>query len=206
VSYHSAQEVDVSERHGGEDVVVCASSNEEVHDVASRLLEAGGPSDGVQLMRIPRSLHVRAGIQERANGVERSAASGQVERKRVVSDIANVRIGPPLEEELDCIRMPHGDMKSGRARMTSSDEIRLFVEENANLRHIARTTRSKEALCGGSAAAVHLGLQGAPAGEPTLSGHGALSIGQPGFWFVLAERSQPLLCQLLQVLEGGPFR
>ena len=61
--------------------------------------EACRPSDDLELVRITRPVHIRTGIQQRADDLHTTATSGKVEGRGVVACVARVGISAMLEQQ-----------------------------------------------------------------------------------------------------------
>src|SRR5262245_23380576 len=86
----SANVVHASRRDGRVDVVPRAVSQEIVYDVASRLAEAGGPPDYLELVAVAAADGIRAMFDQQLDDRELLFLGREMERHRVVAFVADV--------------------------------------------------------------------------------------------------------------------
>jgi hypothetical protein len=73
------------------------------------------PTDHVAVVHVSAPVNVSAGIEEKADAAERSIRRREMERRRVVPDVASVWIRAVFEEQPHCLGMAYGHVQPGGA-------------------------------------------------------------------------------------------
>jgi hypothetical protein len=102
----------IIEGHGRKDVV--ASSALEQHLDRGFVADTGSPSDDVALVQVANAVDVSAGVEEDSDALEISVRRSKMQRARVVSGVASIRIGPSFASFFRY----SSDARSGRLRDT----------------------------------------------------------------------------------------
>jgi hypothetical protein len=166
-----------------------------------------GPADDVALVHIAAAVNVGTGVEQHSNAFEVTTTSREMQRRRVIADVAQVRIGAMIDQQLQDCRMTNGLMQAGAPISRSlANEARIRVEQRAKCIEVATRAGLKVCLDGGCAAAIDLGFQCSPARKAVFSRNRILRVGKSGDRIGGPQLAQPLFGQLLQILERRAIR
>ena len=116
------------------------------------------------------------------------------------------RIGAVLDQQAQRIRVAHGQMQPGAARGDAlARETGIAFQQFAQRVHVSSRTRPKELSDIRSSPPIDFGLQRSPAWKAMLLCNRTLCVSKLRRRIGRAQRNQPLLRELLQVLERRAF-
>jgi len=119
-----------------------------------RICETHRPADDFELVHVARADRVGAMRDQLSDDVELPALSGEVQRKRVISLVSNVRVGAALEQEIDhlLVHAVHREVERGAfSGVTgqcgaSVDDIGMVVEHTSDARFVATLSAGEQFL------------------------------------------------------------
>src|SRR5687768_4124048 len=115
------------------------------HILWDRWAEAGGPADDLELMRIADTVHISAGVEQKAHDVHSPCAGGKVQRVSVVAGVPRIGISAVLQKHTHGVDVCDREVQTGGAvRCPLPHEASLVHQQIAERRDIAGTTGGEE--------------------------------------------------------------
>jgi hypothetical protein len=170
------------------------------------------PADDVERVDVAGPVDVGSGIDERAHDFHLTVRSSPVQRRGVVARLTRVWIGAVLQQRADDVDVPalrrfvQSRPASMRPRRVSGPhQTRICPQESTECSQISGRAGVEEPGHLVRLTLLDFCLQRAPAGKAVVARHQQQRCRQLGVRIGSAQVLQPILRQLLQILEGCTF-
>ncbi len=144
--HQPAHDLDLTGRDGGQNRVAGSVRDQILDDrpVGALVSEAGGPADDVELVIVDFARDgFRSVLDEQLDNREVSALGREMQRECVIAFVADVRIGPAIQEQLHDWLVVHAEMQRrpkprvALEHATLVDDAGMAVEDVADARHVS---------------------------------------------------------------------